>query len=69
MSLLKIAEEVGCAVNTVRSHLAAETWPHYQRSKQRVTKLSAFADYLRERQAAATRTPPRGETGLDSSGE
>ena len=53
MSLRKIAEQVGCAVNTVRSHLAAETWPHYQRNTQRVTKLSAFADYLRERQAAA----------------
>jgi transposase len=53
MSLRKIAEEVGCAVNTVRSHLAAETWPHYQRNTQRVTKLSAFVDYLCERQAAA----------------
>ncbi|MBA4143721.1 MAG: hypothetical protein H0X43_12150 [Nitrosospira sp.] len=27
MSLRKIAEEVGCAVNTVRSHLEADTWP------------------------------------------
>ncbi len=53
MSLRKIAEEVGCAVNTVRSHLAAETWPHYQRNTQRVTKLSAFVDYLCERQTAA----------------
>ena len=53
MSLRKIAEQVGCAVNTVRSHLAVDTWPRYQRNKLRVTKLSAFADYLRERQAAA----------------
>ena len=53
MSLRKIAEEVGCAVNTVRSYLEAETWPHYRRNKLRVTKRLAFADYLRERQAAA----------------
>ncbi len=53
MSLRKIAEEVGCAVNTVRSHLEADTWPRYQRNKWRMTKLSPFADYLRERQAAA----------------
>jgi transposase len=53
MSLRKIAEEVGCAVNTVRSHLAADTLPRYKRNKSRVTKLSPFADYLRERQAAA----------------
>jgi transposase len=53
MSLRKIAEEVGCAVNTVRSHLEADTRPRYQRCKLRVTKLSPFGDYLRERQAAA----------------
>lgn len=53
MSLRKIAEEVGCAVNTVRSHLEADTRPRYQRNKLRVTKLSPFADYLRERQTAA----------------
>jgi len=53
MSLRKIAEEVGCAVNTVRNHLEAQTWPGYQRKKLRVTKLSAFEDYLRERQTAA----------------
>ena len=29
MSLRKIAEEVGCAVNTVRSHLEADTLPRY----------------------------------------
>ena len=53
MSLRKIAEEVGCAVNTVRSHLEADTLPRYQRNKLRVTKLSSFEAYLRERQAAA----------------
>jgi transposase len=53
MSLRKIAEEVGCAVNTVRSHLEADTWPRYKRCQLRVTKLSPFGDYLRERQAAA----------------
>ena len=53
MSLRKIAEEVGCAVNTARSHLKADTLPKYERTKLRVTKLSAFEEYLRERQAAA----------------
>lgn len=53
MSLRKIAEAVGCAVNTVRSHLEADTLPRYQRNLLRVTKLSPFHDYLQERQAAA----------------
>ena len=53
MSLRKIAEAVGCAVNTVRSHLEADTPPRYQRNKLRVTKLSPFHDYLQGRQAAA----------------
>lgn len=53
VSLRKIAEEVGCAVNTVRNHLQSEAWPRYQRKKSRVTKLSAFEDYVRERQEAA----------------
>lgn len=53
MSLRKIAAEVGCAVNTVRSHLKSGDLPHYQRSKQRPSKLAAFHDYLRDRQAAA----------------
>lgn len=53
MSLRKIAEEVGCAVNTVRSHLASDTKPRYRRNILSVTKLSPFHDYLRERQAAA----------------
>ncbi|MHB8474143.1 MAG: IS21 family transposase [Gammaproteobacteria bacterium] len=53
MSLRKIAEAVGCAVNTVRSHLAADSLPRYRRSKVRVSKLSPFHTYLQERQAAA----------------
>ncbi len=53
MSLRKIAEEVGCAVNTVRSHLEADGLPRYKRNKLRLTKLSRFEEYLRERQAAA----------------
>lgn len=53
MSLRKIAEQMGCAVNTVRSHLKAGSWPQYPSRAARVTKLSLFADYLRERQAAA----------------
>ena len=53
MSLRKIAEAVGCAVNTVRSHLAADSLPRYTRNKVRVSKLSPFHTYLRERQAAA----------------
>src|SRR4030065_2655542 len=53
LSLRKIAAEVGCAVNTVRSHLETDTLPRYQRNKLRVTKLSPFEAYLRECQAAA----------------
>lgn len=53
MSLRKIAKEVGCAVNTVRSHLEADGLPRYQRNPLRVTKLSRFEEHLRERQAAA----------------
>ncbi len=53
MSLRKIAREVGCAVNTVRSHLASDALPNYQRNKLRTTKLSPFHEYLRERQTAA----------------
>lgn len=52
-SLRRIAAEVGCAVNTVRSHLTTGVKPKYERQKQRPTKLSAHEDYLRERQAAA----------------
>lgn len=53
LSLRKIAKEVGCAVNTVRRHLDDENLPRYGRKKTRVTKLSPFEAYLRERQAAA----------------
>ena len=53
MSLREIAREVGCAVNTVRSHLASGSLPRYQRKCLRQTKLSPFHDYLRERQKAA----------------
>ncbi len=53
LSLRKIAEEVGCAVNTVRRHLETGSLPRYQPSPRRATKLSRFEGYLRERQAAA----------------
>lgn len=52
-SLRRIAAEVGCAVNTVRSHLETGTKPRYERQKARVCKLSPYEDYLCERQAAA----------------
>lgn len=53
LSLRKIAEVVGCAVNTVRSHLEREGLPHYQRTVKRLTKLSPYEQYLKERQAFA----------------
>lgn len=53
LSLRKIAEEVGCAVNTVRHHLASDHLPRYVRRNKRPTKLSPFEPYLKERQAAA----------------
>jgi transposase len=40
-------------VNTVRRHLALKAVPRYERKVKRVTKLSAYETYLRERQAAA----------------
>lgn len=52
-SLRRIAAEVGCAVNTVRSHLATGSSPTYERQKKRPSKIAAHVDYLRERQAAA----------------
>jgi transposase len=52
-SLRKIAAEVGCAVNTVRSHLARGEAPKYERKITRQTKLGQFESYLRVRQAAA----------------
>jgi len=53
LSLRKIAEEVGCAVNTVRRHLDNDNLPRYDRKETRATKLSRFEAYLAERQAAA----------------
>ena len=53
LSLRQIAGEVGCAVNTVRRHLALKTLPKYERKIKRETKLSPYEAYLRERQAAA----------------
>ncbi len=52
-SLRRIAAEVGCAVNTVRRHLALEAVPKYERKVKRATKLAAHEGYLRERQTAA----------------
>ena len=53
LSLRRIAAEVGCAVNTVRAHLASPDLPRYERKVQRVTKLAPFEAYLREGPAAA----------------
>ena len=53
LSLRQIAAEVGCAVNTVRRHLALEAVPKYERKVKRTTKLAQFEEYLRERQKAA----------------
>ena len=53
LSLRKIAEEVGCAVNTVRHHLAVDSPQPYQRTRIKPTKLSPFHGYLAERQQAA----------------
>ena len=52
-SLRRIAAEVGCAVNTVRSHLSSGHQPCYARQQKRAGKLSAYEVYLKERQAAA----------------
>ena len=40
MSLRQIAAEVGCAVNTVRRHLALESVPQYERKVKRKAKLA-----------------------------
>jgi len=53
LSLRQIAAEVGCAVNTVRRHLALEALPKYERKVKRQTKLAQFEQYLRDRQQAA----------------
>lgn len=52
-SLREIAEEMGCAVNTVRRHLVSAGKPKYQRKVKRETKLAAHESYLRERQESA----------------
>ena len=52
-SLRRIAVEVGCAVNTVRSHLSSGQKPKYERTKKRPSKLSPYEAYLRERQRSA----------------
>lgn len=53
LSLRQIAAEVGCAVNTVRRHLALEAVPKYERKVKCQTKLAKFEQYLRDRQQAA----------------
>lgn len=53
LSLRRIAAEVGCAVNTVRRHLALKAVPKYERKVKRPSKLAAHEAYLRERQSAA----------------
>ena len=53
LSLRRIAAEVGCAVNTVRRHLALTSVPKYERKLKRPTKLARYEGYLRERQTAA----------------
>jgi len=53
LSLRQIAAEVGCAVNTVRRHLALEAVPKYERKVKRRTKLAQFEQYLKDRQKAA----------------
>lgn len=53
LSLRQIAAEVGCAVNTVRRHLALQAVPKYERKLTRPTKLAQFEQYLRDRHQAA----------------
>ena len=53
LSLRRIAAEVGCAVNTVRRHLALTSVPKYERKVKRPSKLAPHETYLRERQTAA----------------
>ena len=53
LSLRRIAAEVGCAVNTVRRHLALADAPTYERKVKRPTKLGLYETYLLERQTAA----------------
>lgn len=53
-SLRQIAEETGCAVNTVRRALASPALPAYERRVKRKTKLGPHEEYLRARQQAAS---------------
>ena len=59
LSLRKIAQEVGCAVNTVRRQLTTQIelggvdQPRYERKAARITKLAPHEAYLRERVNAA----------------
>lgn len=53
LRLRRIAAEVGCAVNTVRRHLALMSVPKYERKVKRPSKLAPYEAYLRKRQAAA----------------
>lgn len=50
---------MGCAVNTVRAHLAREEAPKYERKIKRKTKLAAFEAYLRQ-------PPSSGKAGVDT---
>mgnify|MGYP006151829517 CR=1 FL=1 len=68
LSLRRIAAEVGCAVNTVRAHLASPGLPRYERKVQRVTKLAPFEAYLRERQAAAGGQRRSGQATISRAG-
>lgn len=52
-SLRDIAQEVGCAVNTVRRHLVLEDKPKYARRVKRESKLGPHESYLRARQESA----------------
>ena len=66
LSLRQIAAEVGCAVNTVRRHLALEAVPKYERKVKRTTKLAQFEEYLRERPRAVLRPVPNAQHDDDA---
>lgn len=53
LSLRQIAQEVGCAVNTVRHHLAMVESPKYERKAKKARKLAGHEDYLISRQESA----------------
>jgi len=57
LSLRKIADEVGCAVNTVRRYLAVESPRPYQRTRRKPTKLRPFHSYLAERRKRPAAPP------------